>query len=178
MCSTARSSLNANPAIVIRSSSPSCVTSSQCAGPTRHPSRRRQPRHPQASQGQSVARPPSALAHSLHPPLTPLGSTKSNVSSPSSPNTPSVMALSIPPPTSSKKSIASSALTTQIHTPSCGLPQLTPSFRTSHDFVSELPGQGQNTSCPYRFSERSHLGLVCGFPEPRRSASIAAQGIH
>src|SRR5258706_11801053 len=38
----------------------------QCAGPPRHPSRRRQLRHPQASQSQSLARPPSALAHSLH----------------------------------------------------------------------------------------------------------------
>src|SRR5262245_5082815 len=39
---------------------------SQCAGPARHPSRRRQLCHSQASQGQSVARAPSALAHSLH----------------------------------------------------------------------------------------------------------------
>src|SRR5258705_98987 len=38
----------------------------QCARPARRPSRRRQLCHAQASQGQSLARTPSALAHSLH----------------------------------------------------------------------------------------------------------------
>jgi hypothetical protein len=65
MCSTARSSPKANAAIVIRSYLPSCSRRGQRAGPARHPPGRRQLRHPQASQGQSLARPPSALAHSL-----------------------------------------------------------------------------------------------------------------
>src|SRR5262249_7470537 len=69
------------------------------------------------------------------------GSTKSNASSPSSPNALSVVALSSPPPTSSKKSITSSARTTQIRCPLYGLPQPTRSSRKSRDFVSEFPGQ-------------------------------------
>src|SRR5262249_37333563 len=56
----------------------------------------------------------------------------------------SVVALSSPPPTSSKKSITSSARTTQIRCPLYGLPQPTRSSRKSRDFVSEFPGQ--NTS--------------------------------
>src|ERR1700730_1544715 len=112
----------------------------QRASPTRRPSRRRQLRHPQASQGQSLARPPSALAHSLHAHLCLLAQPGRTVL-PSSPNAPSVVAPSIPPPTLSKKSIASSALTMQIHTPTFGPLPLIPSSRNSPDFVSEFPGR-------------------------------------
>ena len=40
---------------------------SQCTGPARHPSCRRQLRHSQTSQSQSVARTPGALAHHFTP---------------------------------------------------------------------------------------------------------------
>ena len=139
-CSTARSSPNANRAIVIRSSSPSCVTSRPMCRPN------------STSISSSTTTPPTSIPRSKlgspavrvgtftsRPPMPP-GSTRSNVSSPSSPNAPSVVAPSSPPPTSSKKSIASSELTMQIHGPSSGPLLLTPFSRNSLDFVSEFSG--------------------------------------
>ena len=145
-CSTARSSPNANPAIAIRSSSPSCVTSRLTCQPS------------SMSISSSTTTPPTSIPRSelgshavrvgtfISRPPTPPGLTRSNASSLSSLNALSVAALSIPPPTSSKKSTASSALTMQIHALSCGPLPLTSSFRNSRDFVSEFPGR--NTLVP------------------------------
>lgn len=65
----------------------------------------------------------------------------------SSVNALSLAALSIPPPTSSKKSTAPSALAMQIHARPCGPLPLTPSLRNSRDFVSEFPGRNTSESC-------------------------------
>ncbi len=100
----------------------------------------------------------------IHCPPTPPGSTRSNASSPSSRNALSVGARSIPPPTSSKKSTASSAPTMPIHTPSCGPLPLTPSSRNSRDFVSEFPGR--NTREGY------HLTVEQATPDGRLTVLV------
>ena len=145
-CSTARSSPNANPAIVIRSSSPSCGTSKPVYRPssTSTLSSTTTPLTsiPKSERGSHVGR----VGTFTSPPPMPPGSIRSSASSPSSLNALSVGALSTPPPTSSKKSIASFAPTMQIRSPSCGLLLPTPSFRNSRDFVGEFPGQ--NTESP------------------------------
>jgi putative transposase len=98
-------------------------------------------KHPKSEPGSPAVR---VGIFTSRPPMLP-GSTRSNASSPSSPNALSVAALSFPPPTSSKRSTASSAITTQPHVPSCGpLPQ-TPSSRNPLDFVIEFPGQNTRT---------------------------------
>src|SRR5262249_21833951 len=147
-CSTARSSPNANLAIVIRSSSLSCATSrSMC-------------RTSLTSISSSTTTPPTSIPKSeLGWPAVRVGtftsrrpmppsSTRSNGSSPSLLNAPYVVAPSLPSPISSKKSIASSALTIQTHSPSCGLPLPIPSLRNSRDFVSEFPGQNTSVAVP------------------------------
>jgi len=110
-----------------------------------------------------LARRPRWHIHS-RPPMPP-GSTRSNASLPSSLNAPSVEAPSSPPPTWSKRSTASSAITTKPHVPSFGpLPQ-TPSSTNSPDFVSEFPGR--NTS---RLLKKSPLtGNAVFFACSRRS---------
>ena len=65
-CSTAQSSLNVNPAIATRSSSHSCVTSSPMCRPNWPSISSSTTTPPTRSQGRGLARPPSALAHSLH----------------------------------------------------------------------------------------------------------------
>ncbi len=82
------------------------------------PSRHRQLRYPQTSQGQSVTRLPSALAHSLHAHLCLLAQ-PSRTPSPSSPNAPFAASHPFPPPSTSGKSTASSAITTKPQPCSC-----------------------------------------------------------
>jgi putative transposase len=64
-------------------------------------------------------------------------------------------------PTLSKKSIASSAFTMQIHDPSCGPLPLTPSSRNSRDFVSEFPGQNTTLSRTWAESKSCYAGARC-----------------
>jgi transposase len=68
-CSMALYSRSAGRAIVIRSSWASCARSKGGAGRPRDPHRSRQLRHPQASQGQGVARRAAALAPPFRPDL-------------------------------------------------------------------------------------------------------------
>jgi putative transposase len=141
------SSPNANPAIVIRSSSPSCVTSRPACRPSSTSISSSTTTPPTSIPRSELGSPAARVGTFTSRPPTPRGSTKSNASSPSSPNAPSAGALSTPPQTSSKKSTASFAITTQTQGPSRGPPVPTPSSRNSPDFVSEFPGQNTLAGC-------------------------------
>src|SRR5262245_46010364 len=158
-CSTVRSSPNVSPAIVIRSSLHSCGTSRPMCRPSSTSISSSTTMPPTSIPRSELGSPAARVGTSTSRQPTPPGSTRSNASSLSSLNALFVVALSIPPPTSSKKSTASSAPTTQIHARSCGPLPLMLSSRNLLDFVSEFPGQ--NTSATPQFlvpctSEHGH----------------------
>ena len=93
----------------------SCATSTHPSRSARHPPHRRQLRHPQAPQGQSLARKAPAVPRPLHTHLCLPGSTRSSAGSASSPKWPSDAAHSPTSGNSSTKSISSSSTTTKDH---------------------------------------------------------------